>query len=267
MSAEKGPLAGNFYIVTGGSRGIGRATALKLAENGGLVGVTSTSEAGVIEANEALGPYGGFAKELKYRWGQEEAVYEDVVAQMIAEAEERFRDTEYASARVALKGVINNAGMTDNNNFMSLTAEGWRQLFETNVIGPSVFTKFAAKHMRKVDASVTWVGSAAKFGHKGQASYSGSKAALEGISPTLAVDLEKWGIRSNVVRLGLVDTDMTRGDLTDEQFADIEGQVPDGGKAFTPEQAADVIYDVVTGDKNGEVIVFDGGLSDTLASN
>ena len=103
----------------------------------------------------------------------------------------------------------------------------------------------------------------AKFGHKGQASYAGSKAALEGISATVAIDLERWGVRSNVVRLGLVDTDMTRGDLTPEQFAEIEQQVPDG-QAFTPEQAAEKIFEVATGDMNGEVIPFDGGLSESL---
>ncbi|HCM52320.1 TPA: hypothetical protein DIS56_04335 [Candidatus Saccharibacteria bacterium] len=261
--AEQGPLAGQFYIVTGGSRGIGAATAQRFAEAGALVGVTVTGPIGVSNANEALAPFGGFAHQFKFEAGLGDEVYENTVAAMVEEAENRFKGTVHEGGKVAIKGLVNNAGMTDNNNFVSLTADGWRNLFETNVIGPALFTKAAARYMRKVGASVTWVGSVAKFGHKGQASYAGSKAALEGISATVAIDLERWGVRSNVVRLGLVDTDMTRGDLTPEQFAEIEQQVPDG-QAFTPEQAAEKIFEVATGDMNGEVIPFDGGLSESL---
>lgn len=272
MSApEQGPLAGQFYIVTGGSRGIGAATAQRFAREGALVGVTATTWEGSDRANEALEPFGGFAYQFKFEVGQDDETYKDALGAMVAQAEERFAGTVHAGARVAVKGLVNNAGVTDNANFVSITADGWRNLLETNVVGPALFAKSAARYMRKAEggASITWVGSAAALGHKGQASYAGSKAAIEAISATAAIDLADMGngIRSNVVRLGLVDTDMTRGDLTEEQFAAIEKMIPNGGRAFTAKQAANRIFQVATSKRNGEVVVYDGGISAALSKH
>lgn len=190
---EQGPLAGNFYIVTGGNRGIGAATALKIAENGGLVGVTATTKLGVDNANLALEPFGGFGHQFEYGRDLSDSAYADAVAEMIVIASRRFKGTTHVAGKVGVKGLVNNAGRTDNANFVSLTADGWRDIFEVNAISPALWTKAAARYMRGMDASVVWVGSSARWGHKGQASYSASKASLEGISATLAIDLEKWG--------------------------------------------------------------------------
>lgn len=67
-----------------------------------------------------------------------------------------------------------------------------------------------------------------------------------------------------MIELGLVDTRMTRGDLGEEDFAKLEAQVPESGKAFTTEQAAVAIVELLTSDKNREVVVFDGGISEAL---
>lgn len=260
MASGELPLAGELAIVTGASRGIGRATAIKLAEAGAVVAGTGTNPDSVKAIEEMLEPFGGFAERINFLQPHSDKFYEDWLEDVIATAEGRMDAIEETAGKLSVKYLVNNAGHNEDGLFIRLEDDNWRNVMETNVFGPRALTKAVAKKMmRAKDGSIVWVSSIAAKGHSGQANYAASKAAVEATSVTIAEELGGRGIKSNVVAPGYVDTDMTRA-LPDSAIQAFLERIP-LGRALTPEEVADQIYDVLTGDENGQIIPVDGGIS------
>lgn len=196
-------LSGASCIVTGGSRGIGRATAEALLREGASVAVVSRRRPSVEAAVAALAPLGtvhGFACDV---------ADEDAVAATIALARERLGGLDVLVANAGIAGT--QAVMAD------MTTSVWDEVMHINLRGAFVCCREAAQRMRMdaVAGRIVIVSSATVFqaeprlGH-----YNTAKAGLIGLTRSLAVDLAASGIRVNCVAPGLTDTDQTQGYIT-----------------------------------------------------
>jgi 3-oxoacyl-[acyl-carrier protein] reductase len=260
MSSMEKPLAGELAIVTGASRGIGRATALKLAEAGAIVAGTGRTIDSRSAIDEMLEPYNGFGEALNFSEDYVDGFYSDWLDSVLEQAQERIGDVENAAGKLSVKYLVNNAGTNEDGVFVRLTEDNWRNVLQANVIGPVLLTTQVAKRMMKAkDGSIVWVSSIAAKGHYGQANYSASKAAVEAISNTIPAELSGRNIRSNVIAPGFVDTDMTSA-LSDSDVQAYMKRIP-LGRALTTEEVATEIYNVLTGNENGQIIPVDGGVS------
>jgi 3-oxoacyl-[acyl-carrier protein] reductase len=184
-------------IVTGAARGIGAATALRLAADGLAVAVIDLEEAaakGTVEAIEATG-------------GRALAVGADVSDAAQVEA---------AVARVATElGVptvlINNAGVTRDNLLFKMTELDWDTVMGVHLRGSFLMSRAVQKHM--VDAGwgrIVNLSSTSALGNRGQANYAAAKAGLQGFTKTLAIELGRFGVTVNCVAPGFIVSDMTR---------------------------------------------------------
>src|SRR6476620_6303151 len=183
-------------IVTGAARGIGAATAQRLAQDGFAVAVLDLDESsakGTVEAIEAAG-------------GRALAVGADV-----SDAEQ----VEAAVARVAaeLGGptvLINNAGVTRDNMLFKMTESDWDMVMNVHLRGAFLMTRAVQKHMIEQKwGRIVNLSSVSALGNRGQANYSTAKAGLQGFTKTLAIELGKFGVTANAIAPGFIETDMT----------------------------------------------------------
>jgi 3-oxoacyl-[acyl-carrier protein] reductase len=183
-------------IVTGAARGIGAATAIRLARQGRAVAVLDLDESACKDTVEAVVAAGGRAV----------AVGADVSDEDQAEA---------AVARVAeeLGGptiLVNNAGVLRDNLLFKMSAADWDTVMGVHLRGAFLMTRAVQKHM--VDARfgrVVNLSSSSALGNRGQVNYSAAKAGLQGFTKTLAIELGKFGVTANAVAPGFIATDMT----------------------------------------------------------
>ena len=237
-------------LVTGGSRGIGRAIAVRLAADGNAVAVNYTSNSAA--ADEVVGLItgsGGSAMAVRADVGNAEAV-----AEMLGEVEERL-------GRVGI--LVNNAGITRDVLLLRMGPDAWDDVIQTNLRSVYLCTRAAMRGMLRLKwgriISVSSVSGIA--GNPGQANYAASKAGLVGLARSLARELGSRSITANVVAPGFVATDMT-AELSDERRAEIVGQVPLGRYAQAEEVAAVVgfLASEAAGYVTGAVVPVDGGL-------
>ena len=233
-------------LVTGGSRGIGKACALELAKAGYDVVI---NYAGNIEAANKT------VEELKALGSNSEAYRFDVsnAEQVNAGIEEIF--AKYGRIDV----LVNNAGITRDGLFMRMSEENWNAVIDTNLSSAFYVSQPVVKIMMKQrsGAIVNMASVVGVSGNAGQANYSAAKAGLIGLTKTLAKELGSRGIRVNAVAPGFIATDMTK-DLDTSKFMDLIplkrlGEVTDIAKTVKF-LAADADY--IT----GQVIEVDGGL-------
>lgn len=203
---------GKIALVTGASRGIGRAIAETLAARGAKVIGTATSENGAQAISDYLGANGkGLMLNVT-----DPASIESVLEKIRAE----FGEVDI---------LVNNAGITRDNLLMRMKDEEWNDIIETNLSSVFRLSKAVMRAMmKKRHGRIITIGSVVgTMGNGGQANYAAAKAGLIGFSKSLAREVASRGITVNVVAPGFIETDMTRA-LSDDQRAGILAQVPAG---------------------------------------
>lgn len=214
-------------LVTGASRGIGRAIAEELARQGMTVLGTATTEAGAEAISQYLKDQNLSGK------GYAANVAEDSsVAELLAAIE-----AEYGAPTV----LVNNAGITRDNLLMRMKPDEWNDVINTNLTSMYRLCKACVKGMTKARRGriiniSSVVGSS---GNGGQTNYSASKAGIEGFTRSLAKEIGSRGITVNAVAPGFIETDMTR-DLPEQQTAALLSQIP-LGRLGQPEEIAGAV--------------------------
>jgi 3-oxoacyl-[acyl-carrier protein] reductase len=234
-------------IVTGGSRGIGRAIAVELAKAGYYVIVNYRSNDQAADETMGLIKSGG---------GEGEKMKFDVTDS--PEAEKAMEDIAKRFATIDV--LVNNAGITADNLFLMMPENEWDAVIATTLKGFYNMTKPALRKMlRQKKGSVVSIASVAGLiGNKGQANYSAAKAGLIGASRSVASEIAKKGIRVNVVAPGLIETDM----IKEAPVEMIKNIIP-MGRIGKPEEVARVVRFLCSEDASyitGQVIGVNGGM-------
>ena len=190
-------LSGRTALVTGASRGIGRACALLLARQGARVVLAAR--------NEAL--LGSVAAEVEASGGEACSLALDLMDHESIPAAVRGLPAEFAAVDI----LVNNAGITADNLLARMTIDQWQRVLDVNLTGAFLLTKALVRGMmrRRFGRVVSVSSVAGVLGNAGQANYAASKAGLIGFSKSLARELLSRGITANVVAPGFIETDMT----------------------------------------------------------
>ncbi|GKX54745.1 beta-ketoacyl-ACP reductase [Leminorella grimontii] len=239
-------LEGKIALVTGASRGIGKAIAQRLAAEGARVIGTATSESGAQSISEYLGAQGkGLALNVT-----DAASVESTLEAIRAE----FGDVDI---------LVNNAGITRDNLLMRMKDEEWQDIIDTNLTAIFRLSKAVMRAMmKKRYGRIITIGSVVgTMGNAGQANYAAAKAGVIGFSKSLAREVASRGITVNVIAPGFIETDMTRA-LTDEQRSGILSQVPANrlGDAKEIASAAAFLASDEAGYITGETLHVNGGM-------
>ena len=233
-------------LVTGGSRGIGKACAVELAKAGCdvIINYAGNEEA----ANKTV-------EELKALGSNSKAMKFDVSNQELVEAAIKEIIDEYKRIDV----LVNNAGITRDGLFMRMSAQNWLDVINTNLNSAYFVTNPVSKIMikQRSGAIVNMASISGIYGNAGQANYSTAKAGLIGFTKALAKELASRNIRVNAVAPGFIQTDMTK-DLPQEQIVD---KIP-LKRLGEPEDIAKTVKFLAldTTYITGQVIGVDGGL-------
>jgi len=244
-------------IVTGAARGIGAATAIRLAADGHAVAVLDLDERACGDTVSAITAAGGRAI----------AVGVDV---------SRPEQVEAAVARVAQELgaptiLVNNAGIIRDNLIFKMTVEDWDAVINVHLRGSFLMTKAVQAHMSEQNyGRIVNLSSTSAQGNRGQVNYSAAKAGLQGFTKTLAIELGRFNVTANAVAPGFIATDMTRQTaermkVSFEDFiAGASAQIP-VGRVGQPEDIAATISFLTSeeaGFVSGQVIYVAGGPQD-----
>lgn len=236
-------LQGETVLVTGASRGIGKAIAERLAAEGAKVTGTATSAAGAEAIQAWLGPLGGQGKVL------------DV------------RDAAACDALIAELGpisvLVNNAGVTRDTLLLRMKNEDWADVLETDLSSVFRLSRAVLRGMMKArHGRIISVGSVVgTMGNAGQANYAAAKAGLIGFSKSLAREIGSRGITVNVVAPGFIDTDMTQK-LGEDARTALQNQIP-LERLGKPEDIAAAVAFLASKDAGyitGETLHVNGGM-------
>ena len=242
-------LTGQVALVTGASRGLGKAIARALASQGASVAVVARSEDALKDTLETIRAAGGTAEPFPVDVADSAAV-----AATIEKVVARFSKIDI---------LVNNAGVTRDGLLARMSSEAWDTVINTNLKGAFHFTQPVGRLMVKQRAGriINISSVIGLIGNPGQTNYAASKAGLIGFSKSVARELASRGITCNVVCPGFIETDMTKGlnaDLTKKLLETIPlqrlGQPEDiaGVVAFLSSPAASYI--------TGQVLTVDGGM-------
>ena len=238
-------------LVTGGSRGIGKAIAMRLAGDGHSVAVNYKANATAAdEVVDAIIGAGGAAIALQADVGSSEAV-----TAMFGEIEERL-------GRVAI--LVNNAGITRDDLLLRMSPDAWDDVIQTNLRSVYLCTRAAMRGMLRLKwGRIISVSSVSGIsGNPGQANYAASKAAIIGFSKSVAREIGSRSITVNVVAPGFIETDMTEhlgSDVAEEVVRRVAL-----GRLGKPEEIAAAVGYLASDDAayvTGQTLVVDGGLA------
>lgn len=241
---------GKSALVTGASRGIGKAIALELAKNGANVAVNYAGNEAKAEAVvEEIHQLGGKAIKI-----QADVADESSVKTMIKEVIEQFGKLDI---------LVNNAGITKDNLIMRMKAEDFDQVINTNLKGVFLCIKNVTRQMMKQKSGkiINVASIVGVSGNPGQANYVAAKAGVIGLTKTSAKELASRNILVNAVAPGFIATDMTE-ELSDEQKEAILPSIP-LNKLGTAEDVAKVVRFLASSDADyitGQTIHIDGGM-------
>ena len=237
-------------FVTGGSRGIGKAIALKYAENGYNIVINYISEK--TDVNE-------LKKEFD-KYSVESLIIKADVSK-VEEVENVVKKTIEKFGRIDV--LVNNAGITKDVLLMRMKEEDFDKVIEINLKGTILVTKAVIPYMmKKRNGRIINLSSVVGVtGNAGQSNYSASKAGIIGFTKSVAKELASRNIRSNAVAPGFIDTDMTNV-LSDDVKANINAQIP-MKRMGTVREIANVVYFLGSEESSyitGQVINIDGGM-------
>jgi len=242
-------LTDKVALVTGASRGLGKAIALALAAEGASIAAVARSEEALKETLEAIRAAGGTAEPFAL----------DVADGAAAEGA-----VEKIAARFAhIDILVNNAGVTRDGLLMRMTSEAWDTVLNTNLKGAFNFTKPVGRLMVKQRAGriVNISSVIGLMGNAGQANYAASKAGLIGFTKSVAREFASRSITCNVVCPGFIETDMTK-DLTEDLRKKLLERIP-LQRLGQPDDVAGVVAFLCSPAANymtGQVLTIDGGM-------
>lgn len=244
-------LKGKVALITGGSRGIGKAIALKLASLGADIVINYSSSD--KKAKEVI-------EQVKDMGQQGIAVKADV--SILNEAEKLVNEAIDKFGKIDV--LINNAGITRDNLLMRMTEQEWDDVLNVNLKGTFNVTKSAIRKMlRQKNGSIINISSVVGVtGNAGQCNYSASKAGMIGFTKSLAKEVGKKNVRVNAVAPGFIKTDMTDA-LSEELKQEYLKNIP-LNRLGTPEDIANTVAFLASDISQyitGQVIIVDGGMS------
>ena len=244
-------LSGRTALVTGASRGLGRAIALAFARQGADVAVNYRGNAEAAEA--VVAEIAGMGRRAHAVQGDTSAG-RDACEAIVAGATEALGSVHI---------LVNNAGITRDNLLMRMDAEEWDSVVATNLSGPFWMTRAIARPMMKARAGriINMSSAAGRMGNPGQANYAAAKAGLIGLTKTTARELASRGITCNAIAPGLIETDLT-ADLPPAATDALTAMTPLGYIGTVDDVAAAAVYFASDEARyvTGQVLGVDGGI-------
>lgn len=238
-------MQGKIALVTGATRGIGKAIAEELVSKGVTVIGTATSEKGAEAISAYLGEKGkGFVLNV---------TDENSIDELLKQIKAEFGDVDI---------LVNNAGITRDGLLMRMKDSDWFDIIQTNLTSVYRLSKAVLRPMMKKGGRIITIGSVVgSMGNPGQTNYCAAKAGLIGFSKSLAKEVASRGITVNVVAPGFIATDMT-DELNEDQKNAILSQIP-AGELGLPKDIAKAVAFLASDDAryiNGETLHVNGGL-------
>lgn len=242
-------IAGKIAVVSGASRGIGKAIALELARRGAIVIGTATTDLGAAAITQYLQEAGAKGQGLALDVGSDASV----------EAFSKAVQEQFGAVEI----LVNNAGITRDNLMLRMKEEEWQTVINTNLNSVFRMSRTFLRGMTKArwGRIINISSVVASSGNAGQANYAAAKAGMEGFARALAMEIGSRAITVNCVAPGFIDTDMTR-ELGEEQTQALLAKIP-LGRYGQPQEIAAVVGFLASAEAGyitGETIHANGGM-------